>query len=285
MKYVRVPFAIHKPTQEYVDVDEVQSGKQCNCFCPSCKSDLVAKHGDKKIHHFAHLKSEVEIECDYSIYFSIRMMYLSMFKKGLSDSRMFIPEYVLRRSTLTRYNQTAIVFKCLIRAGGVDIIKTRAHCEINNIRIDALVQLADSKGFGIMFHYDEHPLTELSKFEGLKFPILAIDISPLKSALLDKTSNISNTQIMRDYLSDSSIMAKWAYVPVNVDLADELREEVARLEKDLESTLPHAPSIDLPKRNIPKNAVSTFKYTNCGKEWNAKHGYLCPKCGGRGKLL
>ena len=38
-----------------VHVDCVPRGLACKCFCPHCKSELVAKNGgNRKVHHFAH---------------------------------------------------------------------------------------------------------------------------------------------------------------------------------------------------------------------------------------
>lgn len=38
-----------------IHVDSVSTGLSCNCFCPHCKSELVAKNGgNRKTHHFAH---------------------------------------------------------------------------------------------------------------------------------------------------------------------------------------------------------------------------------------
>lgn len=49
-------YAINACGQE-VSIDEVPTGKDCGCFCPTCKSPLCAKNaGQKRIHHFAHLK-------------------------------------------------------------------------------------------------------------------------------------------------------------------------------------------------------------------------------------
>ena len=38
-----------------IHVDSVSTGLACKCFCPHCKSELVAKNGgNRKVHHFAH---------------------------------------------------------------------------------------------------------------------------------------------------------------------------------------------------------------------------------------
>lgn len=37
-----------------VNIEDVDSGKKCNCFCPACQESLVAKKGTKNRHHFAH---------------------------------------------------------------------------------------------------------------------------------------------------------------------------------------------------------------------------------------
>ena len=59
-------FAILAESGKVVHVSELDissRGKKCNCICPLCRRQLVAKMGNVKIHHFAHLADE---ECGCS---------------------------------------------------------------------------------------------------------------------------------------------------------------------------------------------------------------------------
>jgi hypothetical protein len=40
---------------EIVDVEDVRRGKGCDCFCLSCNAPVVARKGDIRMHHFAHV--------------------------------------------------------------------------------------------------------------------------------------------------------------------------------------------------------------------------------------
>ncbi|MGB0893787.1 MAG: hypothetical protein ACPGUD_05215 [Parashewanella sp.] len=48
-------YAIEKKSMRPVNVNEVQNGKDCGCFCPECKDDLIAKNNCTEMsNHFAH---------------------------------------------------------------------------------------------------------------------------------------------------------------------------------------------------------------------------------------
>lgn len=55
---LRLRYALLKGTErESRFVDEVENGLNCNCVCPCCGKDVVAKNkGKKNEHHFAHTK-------------------------------------------------------------------------------------------------------------------------------------------------------------------------------------------------------------------------------------
>ncbi len=48
-----VPFAVDA-TGNWRDVDAVNRGKECACFCAECKAPLIARKGEIRVHHFAH---------------------------------------------------------------------------------------------------------------------------------------------------------------------------------------------------------------------------------------
>lgn len=68
---------------ELVHVSEVTSGLKCECFCPACNAKLVAKKGEKVIHHFAHYQSE---ECKYGYETSLHLAA----KQMIAEAKKFI---------------------------------------------------------------------------------------------------------------------------------------------------------------------------------------------------
>ena len=52
----KLPYGLRD--NELLTIEEVESGLGCNCVCPACEKQLIARKGDVKAHHFAHYKSE-----------------------------------------------------------------------------------------------------------------------------------------------------------------------------------------------------------------------------------
>lgn len=48
----RIPFGLKD--ERVLHVDEVERGLECGCVCPGCEAPLIARLGEKNIHHFAH---------------------------------------------------------------------------------------------------------------------------------------------------------------------------------------------------------------------------------------
>ena len=51
---IKLPYGLKD--ESLISIDEVESGLACDCFCPACKKQLIAKKGKVNVHHFAHYK-------------------------------------------------------------------------------------------------------------------------------------------------------------------------------------------------------------------------------------
>lgn len=57
MDGLRNPFAVRNGNIILIeDISKSERGLKCQCKCPSCNGDFIARLGDVKIHHFAHSK-------------------------------------------------------------------------------------------------------------------------------------------------------------------------------------------------------------------------------------
>ena len=54
----KVPWGLDTSSNLIVHVDEVPNGIACGCVCPACKASLIARHGTRRMHHFAHANSQ-----------------------------------------------------------------------------------------------------------------------------------------------------------------------------------------------------------------------------------
>jgi len=70
MSEIHFSIALEKGTNILVNATDVKNGKECNCYCASCKEDLVAvNQGIKQRPHFRHSsKSKCPFSQSYESY-------------------------------------------------------------------------------------------------------------------------------------------------------------------------------------------------------------------------
>lgn len=75
-----------------VHVDEVPNGNKCECFCPSCKGNLIAKNQGKtdRKHHFAHQSGT---ECDYAVESMLHLLAKEKIRETFLSSDEFWIEF------------------------------------------------------------------------------------------------------------------------------------------------------------------------------------------------
>jgi hypothetical protein len=59
---IKLPFGLKDGV--LVEVSQVERGLDCGCYCPSCHQPLIARKGNKSIHHFAHYNTQ---ECSAAL--------------------------------------------------------------------------------------------------------------------------------------------------------------------------------------------------------------------------
>lgn len=52
MQNIKLPYGLRDG--ELIHISEVDRGRSCDCLCPSCNGQLVARKGEYKVDHFAH---------------------------------------------------------------------------------------------------------------------------------------------------------------------------------------------------------------------------------------
>jgi hypothetical protein len=82
-----LPFVLKEG--QLLHISDVEKGLNCECVCPSCGHPLVARKGEKIIHHFAHHKGK---ECEYGLETTLHLAA----KEILAEhKRIILPEVKL----------------------------------------------------------------------------------------------------------------------------------------------------------------------------------------------
>lgn len=74
-----------------VHIDDVEKGLACNCVCPYCKTQLVAKKGIKNARHFAHYKLA---DCNHGSETALHLMAKNIITQTRTVFVPFIPKNV-----------------------------------------------------------------------------------------------------------------------------------------------------------------------------------------------
>ena len=70
-----------------VCIDEVESGLACNCLCPHCRAQLIARKGSHRVKHFAHYRLA---DCNHGTETALHLMA----KNIVSETRKIFVPYV-----------------------------------------------------------------------------------------------------------------------------------------------------------------------------------------------
>ncbi len=100
---IKLPFGLQNG--QIVDISSVENGLACNCFCPACGQQLIAKKGAVKEHHFAHYNGE---ECREAVEIALRIYAKDILEK---HKRMILPPIEFEDYNGIIYPATEITFE------------------------------------------------------------------------------------------------------------------------------------------------------------------------------
>lgn len=213
-----IPFG-QKSDGSFVDIAHVEKGKNCNCTCPSCHMPLIAKQGDIKEWHFAHLSNKESIDrtenaCEYSFFVSVHLMAMQLIKDHLS---MALPALKGR------------IFSESIRdCGGTSISETFTVTETKNIKLSNvevkksvsgkvadIVGIIGNYSFVIVFSYPgrEIPM-EYENPADKKCGIIEVSLDATQSLFFDtKDSDKSYQEVLYEFIKNNIDEKRWLYHP------------------------------------------------------------------------
>ena len=181
---MKIPIGIDKNTSKVIlieDLTEEQRGLKSNCICPECKSDLVARMGEKTVWHFAHYKGNESRNCQETALHLLGKYVLSQ----LTSIKIidFETQKHSKQDMLGR--EYSIDSSSLFGTKNVELISSELEKTIGDIRADVLSQ-ATYENINLEINFEIkvwHRVDERKekKVNNLSLNTIEIDISGLLS--------------------------------------------------------------------------------------------------------
>ena len=233
---LRLEYGLDKETKKARYIKDVDRGLSCNCVCPICNQDLVAKKGDVRMHHFAHNNGADECK-------GARMSMLHKLAQEViqEECKVMLPEYegffVYIKPKLQTFDSVILEELCKNEDS-----KRRPDC----------IGFYDGKEKNIwieIFCTNKIDESKKSEIRRLKQSCIEIDFSDLLKTKYTKED------VVQRLIEDSS-HRKWVYCP---DMEEE--QPIIHEHKDIPDPTSQPPIISDKKEveNAKRELASTTK--------------------------
>lgn len=176
--------------EKLVHVSEVERGLKCGCVCPACGEVLIARKGNKVVHHFAHKST---IECQYGYQTSLHMVA----KKIISEYKMIkVPELGLH---FPKTNKKELIEEERV----LNVSEVVLEKKVNDIIPDIL--LLTDIGQIIVEIYVTHEVDseKKKKIKRIGIPVIEINLSEFERNICEED--------LREILIDKNDFKTWIY--------------------------------------------------------------------------
>lgn len=243
---------------ELVYIDYVSNGLDCNCVCPACHGNLIAKQGDVKEHHFAH----VNADCKHGYETSLHLLAKEIFSE---KNPIRVPRYAYQ---WWDYKKDDVEEEIWIKSELIYPDKVYTEQYVEDFIPDIVIEKNGHKL--IVEIYVTHIVDEakLQKIKSAKIPAIEIDLSQIDR-------NITKQDLIQFFEDGNNI--NWLYHPVI---------EEKKIEKELEETEKMIAE-EIAKKNKelgitnlidPETNERINKYPIYGDGFNSKGWIYKPPC-------
>lgn len=161
-----------------VSVDDVEQGLACNCTCPGCGAQLIARKGMQRAFHFAHYNSP---ECAHAAESALHLRAKDMVKRA---GKLFLPPVEVK--LLAEEHPSAQYFMDLIPASLMEISAVTLEQRLAGYTPDATVVTQEGEILDIEI-FVSHKVNEhkQQRVESADRAMLEIDLSKVSPACSD----------------------------------------------------------------------------------------------------
>ena len=172
-------------------ISNVESGLKCGCVCPACDMPLVAKKGEKMMHHFAHHAGH---NCEYGYESSLHLAAKDILSKA---KKIVIPPVYVKFPD--SYKKDELV--CEEREINIDRVELEKR--YNDIIPDIVIYAGGRQFFVEIFVTHCIDDVKLEKLKKANISTIEIDLS--------KKNETITTEELTELLLSNSNEKKWKY--------------------------------------------------------------------------
>jgi len=200
---------------ELVTIDAVKAGLACNCFCPCCNEQLIAKKGAQKVHHFAHYKSP---ECAGGIETPLHRICKDIIQQ---KKEFTLPPYFSSKGKKM-----------------ADAITIRPDRVFLEKRLDTIVPdiVVEYKGRTLLVEIEvTHPVDEIKqkKIKRKGYAVVCVDARKIVKDLFEKGDYFLEDEAFQNTLIYGVAFKKWLYNPKYHQIERKQAKESAERRKQL----------------------------------------------------
>lgn len=222
---IKLPFGLNE-NNIIVHITSVESGKNCNCICPSCRSPLIAAKGTKNQHHFKHATT---IECEGGLESAIHMAAKQII---IERQQVKLPEYTITTSLIDSQGEKHTGSKTIVQKGMlISFDSVQEETTLGDIKADILAKKSNEQLIIEIFYRHKVDEQKIEKIKRTNTSAIEIDLSDLIP------EDVQNWESFWLRINDPNRM-QWLYNAKTqihlLQLENQLREKIDKLEKEYE---------------------------------------------------